>query len=100
LIAQAYSPEQVGEINNAFAPPTANNIRRTTPIQHESFYRSSGVCRGFKAVDQTDISTMPLAQLRTELNKQLAGKYQTPIGGGFTPEGDIIQKQFTLPKSK
>jgi branched-chain amino acid transport system substrate-binding protein len=48
------------------------------------------------------VSTMPLAQLRTELNKQLlVGKYQTPLGEiAFTPEGEIVQKDFYVAQIK
>jgi len=56
-----------------------------------------------KAVDsKTKLSTMPLEQQRQELNKAvLAGKYLTPLGKiSFTPEGEIIQKQFYVAQIK
>ena len=50
----------------------------------------------------TKLSTLALPQLRTQLNDTLlAGKYETPIGEiGFTPEGEIIQKQFFVAQIK
>lgn len=104
LIAQAYSPEQVGEINNAFRTAYREQYKKEPPqFSAQAFTGVQVFVEALKAVDQkTDISTMPLAQLRTELNKQLlAGKYQTPLGEiGFTPEGEIIQKQFYVAQIK
>lgn len=104
LIAQAYSPEQVGEINNAFRTAYREQYQKEPPqFSAQAFTGVQVFVEALKAVDQkTDISTMPLAQLRTELNKQLlAGKYQTPLGEiGFTPEGDIMQKQFYVAQIK
>lgn len=56
-----------------------------------------------RALDKkTKISTMPLAQLRTELNKQLLIiKYNTPLGEiSFTPVGDVVQKDFYVSQIK
>jgi branched-chain amino acid transport system substrate-binding protein len=104
LIAQAYSPEQVGEINNVFRTAYRAQYKKEPPqFSAQAFTGVQVFVEALKAVDKkTDISTMPLAQLRTELNKQLlTGKYQTPLGEiGFTPEGDIIQKQFYVAQIK
>jgi branched-chain amino acid transport system substrate-binding protein len=49
-----------------------------------------------------EIVEMPVDKLRAELNKQLlAGRYETPVGEiAFTPEGDVIQKEFYVAKIK
>ena len=50
-----------------------------------------------KALDtKTKVNTLPLDQLRTQLNQQnLAGTYKTPLGDiAFDPEGEIKQSQF------
>lgn len=104
LIAQAYSPEQVGEINNVFRTAYREQYKKEPPqFSAQAFTGVQVFVEALEAVDKkTDISTMPLAQLRTELNKQLlSGKYQTPLGEiGFTPEGDIMQKQFYVAQIK
>jgi len=95
MIAQAYSP---GEINNTFRT-IALNIKRTTPVQ--CFAAVQVYVEALNTIDkQTDISTMPLEQLRTELNKHLlAGKYETPLGEiAFTPEGRLFKRSSTLHK--
>ena len=45
---------------------------------------------------------MPLAELRVALNQQLLkGKYDSPLGAiAFTPEGEIIQKDFYVAQIK
>ena len=51
---------------------------------------------------KTKLNTLDLANLRTQLNETLlVGKYETPLGEiAFTPEGEIIQKQFFVAQIK
>jgi branched-chain amino acid transport system substrate-binding protein len=98
LIAQAYSPEHPGEINTAFRSAyTAQNKKEPPQFSAQAFTGVQVFVEALKAVDnKTKVSTLPLAELRTALNKAiLAGKYDTPLGEiAFTPEGEIIQKDF------
>ena len=104
LIAQAYSPEHPGEINNAFRTAYTNQYKKEPPqFSAQAFAAVQVYVDALKALDKkTDVSKMPLAQLRTELNKQLlTGKYQTPLGDiSFTPEGEIVQKDFYVAQIK
>ena len=51
---------------------------------------------------KTKITTLPLEQLRTQLNKQiLAGQYDTPLGAiAFDPQGEVKQSQFYVAQIK
>jgi branched-chain amino acid transport system substrate-binding protein len=104
LIAQAYSPEYPGEINNAFRTAYTNQYKKEPPqFSAQAFAAVQVYVDALKALDKkTDVSKMPLAQLRTELNKQLlTGKYQTPLGDiSFTPEGEIVQQEFYVAQIK
>lgn len=104
LIAQAYSPEHPGEINNSFRTAYTNQYKKEPPqFSAQAFAAVQVYVDALKALDKkTDVSKMPLAQLRTELNKQLlTGKYQTPLGDiSFTPEGEIVQKEFYVAQIK
>lgn len=97
-IAQAYSPEHPGEINNAFRSAYREQYKKEPPqFSAQAFTAVQVYVDALKAIDtKTKVSTLPIDKLRTELNKQLlAGKYQTPLGEiTFTPEGEIIQKEF------
>lgn len=104
LIAQAYSPEQPGEINNAFRTAYTNQYKKEPPqFSAQAFTAVQVYVDALKTLDKkTDVNKMPLAQLRTELNKQLlTGKYQTPLGDiSFTLEGEIVQKEFYVAQIK
>lgn len=104
LIAQAYSPEQPGKINDAFRSAYTNQYKKEPPqFSAQAFAAVQVYVDALKALDKkTDVNKMPLAQLRTELNKQLlTGKYQTPLGDiSFTPEGEIIQQKFYVAQIK
>ncbi len=104
LIAQAYSPEQPGEINNAFRTAYTNQYKKEPPqFSAQAFTAVQVYVEALKALDKkTDVNKVSLAQLRTELNKQLlTGKYQTPLGDiSFTPEGEIVQKEFYVAQIK
>lgn len=98
LIAQAYSPEHPNEINKEFRRVyTEQNKKEPPQFSAQAFTGVQVFVEALKAVDsKTKISTLSLAQLRTDLNKAiLAGKYDTPLGEiSFTPEGEIVQKEF------
>lgn len=104
LIAQAYSPEQSGKINDAFRSAYINQYKKKPPqFSAQAFAAVQVYVDALTALDKkTDVSKMPLAQLRTELNKQLlTGKYQTPLGDiSFTPEGEIVQQEFYVAQIK
>ncbi|MBD1890262.1 ABC transporter substrate-binding protein [Coleofasciculus sp. FACHB-SPT9] len=104
LVAQAYSPEYSSEVNAAFRTAYLNQYKKEPPqFSAQAFAAVQVYAEALKALNQkTKISTMPLPQLRTELNKQLlAGTYQTPLGEiGFTPVGDVKQKEFYVAQLK
>jgi branched-chain amino acid transport system substrate-binding protein len=104
LIAQAYSPEYSDEINTAFRTAYTNQYKKAPPqFSAQAFSAVQVYVEALKALDKkADISKISLPQLRTELNKQmLAGKYETPLGEiAFTPEGEIIQKEFYVAQIK
>ncbi len=98
LIAQAYSPEQSGDINKAFRNAYLAQYKKEPPqFSAQAFTAVQVYVDALNAMDKkTKISGLLINQLRTDLNKQLlAGKYQSPLGEiAFTPEGEIIQKEF------
>ena len=98
LIAQAYSPEQPGDINKAFRNAYLAQYKKEPPqFSAQAFTAVQVYVDALNAMDKkAKISDLPISQLRTDLNKQLlAGKYQSPLGEiAFTPEGEIIQKEF------
>jgi branched-chain amino acid transport system substrate-binding protein len=104
IIAQAYSPEYPGKVNQEFRAAYVKQFKEEPPqFSGQAFAAVQVYVDALKALDQKNkISTMPLNQLRTELNKQLlAGKYETPLGEiAFTPVGDIIQKEFYVAQIK
>ena len=104
MIAQAYSPEHPGEINNTFRTTYRAQYKKEPPqFSAQAFAAVQVYVEALNAIDKkTDIGTMPLEQLRTELNKQLlAGKYETPLGEiAFTPEGDVVQNEFYVAQIK
>ena len=104
LIAQAYSPDHVGEINNVFRTTYTNQFKKAPPqFSAQAFSAVQVYVEALKALDKKNkISQLPLPQLRTELNKQLLiGKYETPLGQiAFTPEGEVIQKEFYVAQIK
>ena len=104
MITQAYSPEHPGEINNTFRTTYRAQYKKEPPqFSAQAFAAVQVYVEALNAIDKkTDIGTMPLEQLRTELNKQLlAGKYETPLGEiAFTPEGDVVQNEFYVAQIK
>lgn len=104
MIAQAYSPEHPGELNTAFRNAYRAQYKKEPPqFSAQAFAAVQVYVDALKAIDQkSKVSTMPLEQMRTELNKQLlTGKYETPLGEiAFTPEGEVIQKDFYVAQIK
>ena len=98
LIAQAYSPELDSPINKEFRELyKAQNQKEPPQFSAQAFAGVQVFVEALRKVDQKNkLSTLSLAQARTQLNDTLlAGTYQTPLGEiSFTPEGEIIQKQF------
>ena len=104
IVAQAYSPELSNEVNTAFREAYKKQNKKEPPqFSAQAFTGVQGFVEALKALDsKTKLSTLPLEQLRTKLNQQiLAGKYNTPLGEiAFTPQGEIIQKQFYVAQIK
>ena len=104
LIAQAYSPELPSEINKAFREAYKAQTKKEPPqFSAQAFTGVQVFVEALKALDsKTKLNTLPLDQLRTQLNKQiLAGKYDTPLGDiAFDPEGEIKQSQFYVAQVK
>jgi len=104
LIAQAYSPEHPGEVNKSFREVYKSQNKKEPPqFSAQAFTGVQVFVEALQALDhKTKLDTLPLEQLRTELNKQiLAGKYETPLGEiSFTPEGEINQNQFYVAQIK
>ena len=104
LVAQAYSPDHSNQVNKDFRTAYLEQFKKEPPqFSAQAFAAVQVYVEALKALDQkSEISKMPLEQLRTELNKQLlTGKYDTPLGEiAFTPVGDVIQKDFYVAQLK
>jgi len=104
LIAQAYSPELSNEVNAAFRQAyVAQNKKEPPQFSAQAFTGVQVFVEALKSLDnKTKLNTLSLEQLRTQLNREiLAGKYSTPLGEiSFTPEGEIIQKDFYVAQIK
>ncbi len=98
LIAQAYSPELDTPINKDFRELyKAQNQKEPPQFSAQAFTGVQVFVEALRKVDQRNkLTTLSLAQARNQLNDTLlTGTYQTPLGEiSFTPEGEIIQKQF------
>lgn len=104
IIAQAYSPEYVSPINKAFREAYTSQYKKEPPqFSAQAFTAVQVLVDSLKAIDQhSKVAQRPLPELRVALNQQLlAGKYNTPIGEiSFTPEGEIVQKEFYVAQIK
>jgi branched-chain amino acid transport system substrate-binding protein len=104
LIAQAYSPEMPGKMNETFQLLYRKQYKKDpSQLNAQGFTAVQVFVEALKAVDRKNkLKTLSLSQLRTDLNQQiLTGRYDTPIGNiGFTPEGELIQKQFYVAQVK
>ncbi len=104
LIAQAYSPEHPGSVNKAFREAYMSQYKKEPPqFSAQAFTGIQVFVDALRGLDSKQkVTQIPLPQLRVELNKQLlAGKYDTPLGEiSFTPEGEIVQKEFYVAQIK
>ncbi len=104
LIAQAYSPEHSNAINQAFRTSYRDQFKKEPPqFSAQAFTAVQVFVEALKAVDQKGaIAQKSVESVRSPLNTQLlAGKYDTPLGEiSFTPEGELIQKQFYVARIK
>jgi branched-chain amino acid transport system substrate-binding protein len=104
LIAQAYSPEQSGEVNKAFRAAYQSQFKKEPPqFSAQAFTAIQVYVEALKTIDaQSKVAQKPLPDLRVALNQTLLkGQYETPIGAiSFTPEGEIVQKEFYVAQIK
>ena len=104
IIAQAYSPELKNEVNTEFRKLYTEQSKKEPPqFSAQAFTGVQVFVEALSALDKkTKLNTLTLPQLRTQLNETLlTGKYETPLGEiSFTPEGEIIQKQFYVAQIK
>ncbi|AFY74139.1 ABC-type branched-chain amino acid transport system, periplasmic component [Synechococcus sp. PCC 7502] len=104
IVAQAYSPDEVSPINQAFRKAYEEQNQKLPPqFSAQAFTAVQVFVEALKTVDRTTkLSTTPLEQKRQELNKAiLGGQYLTPLGEiSFTPDGEINQKQFYVSQIK
>jgi len=107
LIAQAYSPELATPANRAFLKAFQANqgeaIATPPQLTAQAFTALQVVGEALKRLDaKTPLTTLTVAQARTALMAEiLKGHYQTPLGDiSFTPEGEVIQKQFFVAQVK
>ena len=104
LIAQAYNPELNNSINQAFRQAyIAENKQEPPQFTAQAFTGVQVFVEALTSLDgETPIKDLSLGQLRTKLrDKILSQSYQTVLGEiYFTPEGEIIQKQFYVAQIK
>jgi branched-chain amino acid transport system substrate-binding protein len=106
LVAQAYSYQAAGEVNQTFrAVYKAKQKKEPPQFSGQAFTAVQVVVDALRALDKkAPLAGMDLAKLRTELNKQIiAGTYQTPLGEiSFKPSpgGEIVQKDFYIAQIK
>jgi branched-chain amino acid transport system substrate-binding protein len=98
LVAQAYSPDHANAVNQAFRKAYQSRYQQIPPqFSAQGFTAVQVFVEALSALDrQTPIASRSLADARIALNQQiLKGQYDTPLGPiSFTPEGEVIQKQF------
>lgn len=103
-VAQAYSPEAPGAMNEAFrAAFKAKQSKDPGQFSGQMFAGVQVFIESLQALDKAGkLQTSDLPKLRADLNKQLlSGKYETPLGPiSFTPEGEINQQQFYVAQIK
>ncbi|MCL6436682.1 MAG: ABC transporter substrate-binding protein [Leptolyngbyaceae cyanobacterium HOT.MB2.61] len=98
LVAQAYSPDHPSEINRAFRQAYVDRYRQDPPqFSAQGFTAVQVFVEALTTADKKkSLAGQLIAEQRIALNEAiLAGKYDTPLGEiSFTPEGEVIQKQF------
>lgn len=98
LIAQAYSPDNGSELNQAFRAAYEQERGQAPPqFAAQAFTAVQVFTEALRAVAQEqDLDALDLGALRTALNDAvLAGTYATPLGQiSFTPEGELNQEEF------
>ncbi|NJR52160.1 MAG: ABC transporter substrate-binding protein [Leptolyngbyaceae cyanobacterium CSU_1_3] len=104
LIAQAYSPEHPGAINQEFRSAYQAQYKKEPPqFSAQAFTAVQVYVEALRTIDaQTKVAQKALPDLRVALNQTLLkGQYDTPIGAiSFTPEGEIVQKDFYVAQIK
>lgn len=104
LIAQAYSPELDNEINQAFREAyKAENQTEPPQFTAQAFTGVQVFVEALTSLDnKTKLDTLSLPEIRTKLRDEiLAGTYETVLGEiSFTPEGELVQKQFYVAEIK
>ncbi len=104
LIAQAYSPQHPSALNQAFREAYLKQFQKQPPqFSAQAFTGIQVFVEALRQIDQRQkLEQFSLEDLRVALNQQLlAGKYDTPLGAiSFTPEGEIIQKNFYVAQIK
>ncbi len=104
LIAQAYSPQTSGPINEAFRTAYKAQQKKEPPqFSGQAFAAVQVMVEALAALDtKSKTAGMTLGDLRTALNKQiLVGTYDTPLGPiSFDPEGEVKQGQFYVAQIK
>lgn len=104
LIAQAYSPELDNDINKAFRDAYVEANKKDPPqFSAQAFTGIQVFVEALRKLDEkTPIADLTLPELRKQLRDEVfAGTYITPLGEiSFTPEGELIQKQFYVAQIK
>lgn len=113
LVAQAYSYQTPGEVNDAFrAAYKAKQQKEPPQFSAQAFTGVQVIVDSLRAMDtETKLSSMNLEQIRVALSKRiLAGTYNTPLGDisftqvkndkGELAGGELNQKQFYIAQVK
>lgn len=104
LVAQAYSPENPSPTNQKFRQAFEAQLNQVPSQFSAQAYTAAQVfVESLSALGKThDLVSMPRNELRQKLNQQLLqGTYDTPLGEiKFTPDGDVIQRQFYVGQIK
>jgi branched-chain amino acid transport system substrate-binding protein len=104
LVAEVYSPTSSSPSNQAFVSAYKKVYRKQPPqLSAQAFSTVQVFVEALRAVDQQHkTSTLTLGDLRNKLNQQLLkGSYDTPLGSiAFTPDGDVVQKNFYVAQVK
>ena len=104
IIAQAYSPETSSEINTTFRNAYVQQDKKEPPqFSAQAFTAVQVFVEALQALEKKHkLNTLSLAELRAKLNQEILSRtYKTPLGDiAFTPEGEIIQKQFYIAQIK